>query len=151
MSIKSLTFKTLPYQPDALLQQFTPLANQEWAMLLHSGFAEHAHNRFDILVADPVVTLTTRGEQTEIVSTHGTTLSHEDPFTLLQQELDKILPSVLTHPDLPFLGGHWDYLAMILAGGLKRSLRWLNKILPYPIWPSGCMTGRSLLITICKN
>ncbi|CNH96054.1 para-aminobenzoate synthase component I [Yersinia massiliensis] len=105
MSIKSLTFKTLPYQPDALLQQFTPLANQAWAMLLHSGFAEHAHNRFDILVADPVVTLTTRGEQTEIIGTQGTTLSREDPFMLLQQELDKFLPSIPTHPDLPFLGG----------------------------------------------
>lgn len=63
MSVKSLTFKTLPYQPDALIQQFAPLAHQTWAMLLHSGFAEHTHNRFDILVADPRVTLTTRASK----------------------------------------------------------------------------------------
>jgi hypothetical protein len=30
-----------------------------WAMLLHSGHADHACNRFDILVADPLSTLVT--------------------------------------------------------------------------------------------
>ncbi|MHA3362688.1 aminodeoxychorismate synthase component 1 [Yersinia enterocolitica] len=105
MSVKSLTFKTLPYQPDALLQQFAPLAHQAWAMLLHSGFAEHTHNRFDILVADPRVTLTTRGEQTEIISAQGQEFSGEDPFSLLQQQLDQFLHPISPHPDLPFLGG----------------------------------------------
>lgn len=105
MSVKTLTYQTLPYQPDALLQQFAPLAHQAWAMLLHSGFAEHAHNRFDILVADPRVTLTTRGEQTEIISVQGRELSLDDPFSLLQQQLDKFSPPIPSHPDLPFLGG----------------------------------------------
>ncbi|AHM74400.1 aminodeoxychorismate synthase component 1 [Yersinia hibernica] len=105
MSVKSLTFKTLPYQPDALLQHFAPLAHQAWAMLLHSGFAEHSHSRFDILVADPQVTLTTRGEQTEIISAQGESLSCDDPFGLLQQQLDKFAPSIPPQPDLPFLGG----------------------------------------------
>ncbi|WP_145588266.1 aminodeoxychorismate synthase component 1 [Yersinia rochesterensis] len=105
MSVKTLTCKTLPYQPDALLQQFAPLAHQAWAMLLHSGFAEHTHNRFDILVADPQVTLTTRGEQTEIISAQGQELSLEDPFSLLQQQLDKFSPAISPHSDLPFLGG----------------------------------------------
>lgn len=105
MSVKTLTYQTLPYQPDALLQQFAPLAHQAWAMLLHSGFAEHAHNRFDILVADPRVTLTTRGEQTEIISAQGRELSLDDPFSLLQQQLDKFSPPIPSHPDLPFLGG----------------------------------------------
>ncbi|MFA3761344.1 aminodeoxychorismate synthase component 1 [Yersinia sp. 2466 StPb PI] len=105
MSVKSLTIKALPYQPDALLQQFAPLANQSWAMLLHSGFAEHAHNRFDILVADPQVTLTTRGLQTEIISAQGRVCSPADPFCLLQQQLDKFALPLPSHPDLPFLGG----------------------------------------------
>ncbi|WP_145541935.1 aminodeoxychorismate synthase component 1 [Yersinia alsatica] len=105
MSVKTLTYQTLPYQPDALLQQFASLAHQAWAMLLHSGFAEHAHNRFDILVADPRVTLTTRGEQTEIISVQGRELSLDDPFSLLQQQLDKFSPPIPSHPDLPFLGG----------------------------------------------
>ncbi|EEQ09853.1 Para-aminobenzoate synthase component 1 [Yersinia mollaretii ATCC 43969] len=120
MSVKSLTFKALPYQPDALLQQFTPLANQTWAMLLHSGFAEHAHNRFDILVADPLVTLTTRGEQTEIVTAQGQTFSSEDPFRLLQQELDKFAPTMSPHPDLPFLGGALGLFGYDLGRRIER-------------------------------
>lgn len=100
-----LTIKELKYQPDALLQQFTPLANHAWAMLLHSGFAEHTHNRFDILVADPQITLTTRADKTEIVSDQGRELSSADPFALLQQQLDKFSPTIPPHPDLPFLGG----------------------------------------------
>ncbi|WP_145490928.1 aminodeoxychorismate synthase component 1 [Yersinia rohdei] len=105
MSVKSLTFKTLPYQPDALLLQFAPLAHQAWAMLLHSGFAKHEHNRFDILVADPRVTLTTRGAQTEIISVQQRITSRQNPFSLLQQQLDKFSPALTPHPDLPFLGG----------------------------------------------
>lgn len=120
MSVKSLTFKALPYQPDALLQQFAPLADQAWAMLLHSGFAEHAHNRFDILVADPLVTLTTRGEQTEIVTPQGQTFSSEDPFRLLQQELDKFTPTISPHPDLPFLGGALGLFGYDLGRRIER-------------------------------
>ena len=55
-------------------------------MLLHSGFADHSHNRFDILVAQPRVTLTTRGPDGS-ESDGVTTQSKEDPFSLLQQQL----------------------------------------------------------------
>ncbi|CNH96654.1 aminodeoxychorismate synthase component 1 [Yersinia pekkanenii] len=120
MSVTSLAFKTLPYQPDALLQQFAPLANQNWAMLLHSGSAEHAHNRFDILVADPQVTLTTRGEQTEIVSVQGRLFSLADPFSLLQQQLDKFTLPIHPHPDLPFLGGALGLLGYDLGRRVEK-------------------------------
>ncbi|MCC8373360.1 MULTISPECIES: hypothetical protein [Photorhabdus] len=52
MSI-SLQKRQLPYQPDAAINYFAPISNQSWAMLLHSGAANHPHNRFDILVAEP--------------------------------------------------------------------------------------------------
>lgn len=120
MSVKPLTYQTLPYQPDALLQQFAPLAHQAWAMLLHSGFAEHAHNRFDILVADPRVTLTTRDEQTEIISAQGQAFSHDDPFSLLQQQLDKFSPPISPHPDLPFLGGALGLLGYDLGRRVEK-------------------------------
>ena len=55
---------TLPWRPDAAEHYFAPLSALPWAMLLHSGFADHPHNRFDILVAAPRATLLTRGEQT---------------------------------------------------------------------------------------
>ncbi len=104
---QSIKVKSLAYQADALLKRFAPLSSLPWAMLLHSGSAEHMHNRFDILVADPLVTLSTRGQQTEIRRREKdqTELSESDPFSLLQSELEKcgIRPEVNT--DLPFLGG----------------------------------------------
>lgn len=74
-------------------------------MLLHSGFAEHSHNRFDILVAQPRTTLTTRGAGTEIESDGVTTYSMEDPFSLLQQQLAAQNWQPVFNPDLPFQGG----------------------------------------------
>ncbi|MCS5780811.1 hypothetical protein LNP24_07940 [Klebsiella pneumoniae subsp. pneumoniae] len=36
---------TLPWRPDAAEHYFAPLSALPWAMLLHSGFADHPHNR----------------------------------------------------------------------------------------------------------
>ncbi|MCW6568115.1 aminodeoxychorismate synthase component 1 [Yersinia ruckeri] len=102
---KSPFCKSLPYQPDALLQYFAPFSAMPWAMLLHSGFAEHSHNRFDILVAEPRIKLITHGQQTEISSEHGTQYSSADPFALLQQQLDLLGLNCPPNKNLPFLGG----------------------------------------------
>lgn len=102
---QSLTFSQLDYTPDALLMRFAPLSSQPWAMLLHSGSAQHLHNRFDILVADPLIRLTTRGEQTEIATQLGSQFSNADPFVLLEQQLAQCGLQANPHPDLPFLGG----------------------------------------------
>ncbi|SDZ99964.1 para-aminobenzoate synthetase component 1 [Lonsdalea quercina] len=101
----SLVYHALPYQPDALLTQFAPLAEQPWAMLLHSGTAEHTHNRFDILVADPKVTLQTRGDTTEIAEGDKVQVSPADPFQLLQHQLEQLGLTATPTPDLPFQGG----------------------------------------------
>ncbi|WP_337047604.1 aminodeoxychorismate synthase component 1 [Serratia liquefaciens] len=105
MSATAPNLKSLPYTPTALLELFAPLAQQPWAMLLHSGFAEHSHNRFDILVAAPTVTLTTRGQIT--VLCHGSEVrqSKEDPFQLLQQQLEQQNQHPAANTDLPFQGG----------------------------------------------
>lgn len=101
----SLVYHALPYQPDALLTQFAPLSEQPWAMLLHSGTAEHTHNRFDILVADPRVTLQTRGDTTEIAEGGNVQTSPADPFELLQDQLKRLGLTATPTPDLPFQGG----------------------------------------------
>ncbi len=95
----------LPYQRDSLMGMFAPLASRPWAALLHSGHAEHQDSRFDIMVADPVTTLVTRGMDTLI--THEGTLRHsaEDPFALVQQQVDGLGIHPQPHDDLPFLGG----------------------------------------------
>lgn len=96
---------TLPWRADAAEFYFAPLSASPWAMLLHSGFAEHAHNRFDIVVADPVATLVTRGTTTKLVEAGANALSQEDPLSLLQQMLDRSGMKAEAHQDYPFQGG----------------------------------------------
>ena len=96
---------TLPWRPDAAEHYFAPLSALPWAMLLHSGFADHPHNRFDILVAAPRATLLTRDEQTWVDDGETVVVSAEDPLQLLQQQLDRQPFTPQPHDDLPFLGG----------------------------------------------
>lgn len=95
----------LAYTPDALTQRFSRLAHLPWAMLLSSGDAEHADNRFDILSADPRATLVTRGAETEIACAGAVTLSPEDPLTLVQEACAALGVEPESDGDLPFQGG----------------------------------------------
>lgn len=96
---------TLPWRADAAEHYFTPLRVTPWAMLLHSGNARHPHNRFDILVADPVMTLTTRGEVTTIDCGNSSRTTTDDPLRLLQQALEDCNIHPAASDDLPFQGG----------------------------------------------
>ncbi|HCN6952547.1 TPA: aminodeoxychorismate synthase component I, partial [Escherichia coli] len=57
---------TLPWRQDAAEFYFSRLSHLPWAMLLHSGYADHPYSRFDIVVADPICTLTTFGKETVV-------------------------------------------------------------------------------------
>ncbi|MBB3320975.1 aminodeoxychorismate synthase component 1 [Atlantibacter sp. RC6] len=96
---------TLPWQSDALLTRFATLHHQPWAMLLHSGFADHAHNRFDILVADPKITLQTVGSSTDIDTGDPIQTSNDCPLALLKSALASLNIHPDTASDLPFQGG----------------------------------------------
>ncbi len=98
-------YHSLKYTPDALEHQFAALAHLPWAMLLHSGFAEHADNRFDILVARPRVTLVTRDTVTEITTEGHCQCCKEDPLVLLQQQTEYSGLEAEWREDLPFQGG----------------------------------------------
>ncbi|WP_130835198.1 aminodeoxychorismate synthase component 1 [[Erwinia] mediterraneensis] len=95
----------LAYTPDALTHHFSRIAHLPWAMLLSSGAADHADNRFDILTADPRATLVTRGEITVVSTSDGVTESAADPLTLVQQQCTALGEMATAHPDLPFQGG----------------------------------------------
>lgn len=92
---------SLPWRRDAAEFYFAPLSAQPWAMLLHSGHADHPHNRFDILVADPLTTLTTQGD----ITYQDGHASQGDPLKLLQQALDACGLHAEPANDLPFQGG----------------------------------------------
>lgn len=110
----------LPYQPDALLNRFAALAQRPWAMLLHSGGADHPHNRFDIMVAEPLATLVTEGEQTTITRPQQIFTSREDPFTLLQHQLDALGLPLSVRDDLPFQGGALGLFGYDLGRRIER-------------------------------
>ncbi|WP_045960548.1 aminodeoxychorismate synthase component 1 [Xenorhabdus poinarii] len=104
--------RQLPYSPDLAIHYFAPLSASPWAMLLHSGSAEHPHNRFDILVAEPVTTFITRGKSTEIHHRGERSSSQDDPFLLLKEHLHASDINAQFDPDLPFQGGAlgiWGY------------------------------------------
>lgn len=101
----SPVYHPLKYTPDALVDRFATLYHLPWAMLLHSSFAEHSDNRFDILVAQPCITITTRGAQTVIERAAGTIVSEDDPLALLQQQLENCGLCAEHNDSLPFQGG----------------------------------------------
>ena len=102
MIAKTLTLK---YTSDTLLHRFSTLAHQPWAMLLTSGHADHADNRFDILTADPRATLTTRGNTTTTVCGGDVQHSADDPLLLVQQQIAALGATPDFDADLPFQGG----------------------------------------------
>lgn len=95
----------LKYTPEALGNLFGFVADQPWAMLLHSGFADHSDNRFDIMVADPQTTLITEGDITRIEHKDGVETSDEDPLSLLDNALKKSGLQATEQADYPFQGG----------------------------------------------
>ncbi|MEG2398895.1 MAG: aminodeoxychorismate synthase component 1 [Citrobacter sp.] len=96
---------TLPWRQDAAERYFSTISHKPWAMLLHSGHADHPHNRYDILVADPITTLTTRAEQTIVHDKDGITNTIDDPMTVVRSVLTSLDIQPDYNPNLPFQGG----------------------------------------------
>lgn len=132
---------TLTYQPESKLL-FERIAHKPWAIFLDSGRPKSEYGRFDILVADPVITICTsemhniagaeyvsadnpsahESIQTEIVQNGQKTISFNDPFEILnsllapyQSVLEKLPLS-----ELPFTGGAIGYFGYDLARQVER-------------------------------
>lgn len=105
----------LPYSTDSAAL-FARLSDQPWAIFLDSGQPVSQYGRYDILVANPFVTIstleTTEGVQTEIVRNGEKTLSSEDPFSLLA---DLMQPYNMPAEGHPFTGGAVGYFSYDLA------------------------------------
>ena len=105
----------LPYYPDSA-ELFAAIASKPWAIFLDSGYPHSQQGRFDIIVADPVCTLLTKGTETEIVNRGVRSVSKEDPFKLVKQHLGDKLNSL---DDIPFNGGAIGYFSYDLARRLE--------------------------------
>lgn len=103
-------FEQLPYQPDSC-HYFELVRHLPWAVFLDSTTKTSQDNRYDIIAADPFLTLCTKGEKTVIEQRSGhKKISELDPFHLLQRQL-KSFPIQRT-TSLPFCGGaigHFGY------------------------------------------
>lgn len=116
----------------SIIELFSPLAGKAWSMWLDSGNSEHIDSRFDILVWEPIATLTTHGDTTEIGFTQPNRgdrntesqlskklTSNEDPLLILKTLQSQLFNSPLEAESidsaLPFLGGALGYFAYDLG------------------------------------
>ena len=114
----------LAYHHDSALL-FERIAQQPWAMLLDSGQmlnpatgkAGSQYGRYDIIVAEPFITLVTQGELTTIAQNGTSIISTEDPFLLLKNSLKHY---TAPKTDLPFAGGALGYFAYDLARRIEK-------------------------------
>ncbi|TPH12482.1 aminodeoxychorismate synthase component I [Litorilituus lipolyticus] len=100
------------------LTLFTSLSATPWSMWLDSGDSEHVDSRFDILVWQPEITLTTQGRNTLIkrMSDSYNETSQADPLLLIKQLQAQIISPVEHNAaTCPFLGGSVGYFAYDLG------------------------------------
>ena len=106
MTHSQLKFSTLSYEKNLSLNYFAAIADKPWAMLLHSASTAHSSSRFDIIVADPLATLTHQEGINEIQTRDGVLQKNNDiPFLAVKALQDALLPSLPATEDWPFLGG----------------------------------------------
>lgn len=110
-----IQLKPLEYQPNLSKQLFSRVESESWAMLLRSASESHIDSRFDILVAQPVATLETLGATTRVNVNGVIKELDQDPFELLNQYQQQLLPNLSQHLDLPFVGGALGYFSYDLG------------------------------------
>jgi len=107
--------ETVPYHPNSA-QLFEVLRDQPWAAFLDSGRPNSSQGRYDILAADPTQTLVTHGLETKISNRQGSRSFSDDPFDLLRQVMQPVVPSF---PGIPFSGGAIGYFGYDLGRRLE--------------------------------
>lgn len=106
----------LPYHANSAAL-FAHIADKPWAVYLDSGQPASQYGHYDIMAADPFMTLVADGETTAISSSAGTKISGDDPFGLLKQAL---APYAALECELPFCGGAIGYFGYDLARRLEQ-------------------------------
>ncbi|MFA6053647.1 MAG: aminodeoxychorismate synthase component I [Methylobacter sp.] len=115
MSAPNQLIAPLPYFADSA-KLFSAISGKAWAVFLDSGYPYSNQGRYDIIAADPVCTLVTRGDTTEITRNGVAVKSGENPFDLVKQQL---LPETTGLDELPFNGGAIGYFSYDLARRLE--------------------------------
>ncbi|MEL0608523.1 aminodeoxychorismate synthase component I [Vibrio echinoideorum] len=112
---RSIQIKPLQYQSTLAKQLFSHIESMPWAMLLRSASESHVDSRYDILVAQPIATFETIGAETTVNVNEECEVSTSDPFELLDQYQQQLLPTTTEHSELPFVGGALGYFSYDLG------------------------------------
>lgn len=105
-----------PYCEDSSIL-FDSLKHRPWAVFLDSGSPAFTDGRYDILTAEPEISIVTRGAITKVTNNSGTIELTEDPFILLQNLLG---PVTAGRAEVPFCGGAIGYFGYDLGRRLER-------------------------------
>jgi len=137
---------SLQYQPNSE-RLFECIAHLPWAVFLDSGRPKSEYGRYDILVADPLMTISTIESNTEsgsnicteIIKNGHKTISFDDPFTILNRllELYKVGGNSLLDCAIPFAGGALGYFSYDLARQVEHLDSIAQKILAIPYMKMG--------------
>jgi len=106
----------VPYHADSAAL-FAAIADWPWAVFLDSGRPFVEQGRYDIIAADPMLAITTRGNLTEVREGSSVEVSVQDPFEVLRWCLGK--PGERIH-GLPFSGGALGYFSYDLGRRIER-------------------------------
>ncbi len=97
---------------------FSLIADQPWAMWLDSCDSEHVDSRYDIIVWQPSITLTTNGDNTAVSNLlNGSNYtSQDDPLLLAKKEQQALFSMIdIEQCALPFKGGTVGYFSYDLG------------------------------------
>lgn len=106
----------IPYTSDSA-SLFARIAHLPWAVFLDSGKPASQYGRYDVMAANPFMTLTTQGKSTEIWQRNDIKHSQDDPFSILKHVLQTYPATKSTHI---FEGGAIGYFGYDLARRVER-------------------------------